>query len=316
MTRSLLAAVLMLLALSLAVTSPAADAKRLGAGKSSGMQRSLPPPRTPESPPAKPAQPPQAAPSPTPNPTAAPAAARRSWLGPIAGLAAGLGIAALMSHFGMGEAFGNILTLALLALLVFVAVRFVLNRMRGPQMTPAMAGGGDAPAPAVQVARPVEPVLLSPAPTPPTGSDVNVFGQRLPAPGGTAAAQTLALPPDFDREGFERIARTIFIRMQAANDSANLDELRQFTTPEMFAACKLDLMDRGAKRQQTEVLHVDAEVLDLTREATRHIVSVRFHGAVREKPDAAPEDFDEVWHLVKPADDSASWAIAGIQQRH
>jgi predicted lipid-binding transport protein (Tim44 family) len=26
-----------------------------------------------------------------------------------------------------------------------------------------------------------------------------------------------------------------------------------------------------------------------------------------------PEAFDEVWHLVKPADGSREWAIAGIQ---
>ena len=29
---------------------------------------------------------------------------------------------------------------------------------------------------------------------------------------------------------------------------------------------------------------------------------------------AAPEAFDELWHLVRPADESRDWAIAGIQQ--
>jgi predicted lipid-binding transport protein (Tim44 family) len=163
------------------------------------------------------------------------------------------------------------------------------------------------------VAWPAAVPATPPLPAASSGA-VNVFGQGLGAPAAAAPA-TLALPADFDHEAFERIAKTIFIRMQAANDSANLDDLRQFTTPEMFAACKLDLIDRGSKPQETEVLRVDAEVLDLTREAAQHIVSVRFHGSVREERGAAPVDFDEVWHLVKPADDSRSWAIAGIQQR-
>src|SRR5215216_3787402 len=81
-----------------------ADARRLGGGTSSGMQRSVPA-RTP--PAAAPAQPAQAAPTAPATTTAgAPAAApKRSWLGPIAGLAAGLGLAALMSHLGMGAEF-------------------------------------------------------------------------------------------------------------------------------------------------------------------------------------------------------------------
>jgi predicted lipid-binding transport protein (Tim44 family) len=214
----------------------------------------------------------------------------------------------------MGEAFGNFLMMAILALVAVVAVRFLLKRFRGaPALTPAMAGATNAPATAARVAWPA-PAPASAPPQAPAAGAVNVFGQSLEAPTAAAPA-TLALPADFDQAAFERIAKTIFIRMQAANDSANLDDLRQFTTPEVFAACKLDLIDRGSKAQETEVVQVDAEVLDLTREATQHIVSVRFHGSVREERGAAPVDFDEVWHLVKPADDSRGWAIAGIQQR-
>ena len=83
-------------------------AKRLGGGGSSGMQRQA-------TPPAKNTQ--QAAPSQQPAaPAAAPAAQpKRSWLGPIAGLAAGLGLAALASHLGFGEGLANFMMIALLA---------------------------------------------------------------------------------------------------------------------------------------------------------------------------------------------------------
>jgi predicted lipid-binding transport protein (Tim44 family) len=123
-----------------------------------------------------------------------------------------------------------------------------------------------------------------------------------------------SIPAGFDREGFERIAKMIFIRMQAAHDSADLNDLRQFTTPEMFAAVRLDLQERGASPNHTDVVKVDAEVLDVAQDADRQVVSVRFHGLVREDEGAQTHDFDEVWHLVRQGD-SPAWAIAGIQQR-
>src|SRR5438874_2141759 len=123
----------------------------------------------------------------------------------------------------------------------------------------------------------------------------------------------LAAGLGIDAPAFERVAKMIFIRMQAANDSADLNDLRAFTTPEMFAVIKLDLQERGGKVQRTDVVRVDAEVLDVASEAERQIVSVRFHGLIREEDNGVAEPFDEVWHLVKPADGSREWAIAGIQ---
>jgi predicted lipid-binding transport protein (Tim44 family) len=135
---------------------------------------------------------------------------------------------------------------------------------------------------------------------------------------GLAAAPTAAaptLPANFDTEGFERLAKMLFIRLQAANDTADLNDLRNFTTPELFASLRLDLQDRGDTKQHTDVIKVDAQLIDFAQEADRQIVSVRFTGQVKEQADADATPFDEVWHVVKPQDDSRSWAIAGIQQR-
>jgi predicted lipid-binding transport protein (Tim44 family) len=282
----------------IAATSVPSDAfaRRIGGGGTAGMQRSLPPRTAPEI--ARPAAP-AAQPTPAPTTAAAPPAAvpKRSWLGPIAGLAAGLGIAALMSHLGMGAEFGNILMLVLLAGVAFVAIRFLMRRFGSGAATGGSPGMQFAGAGAPMAAATVIP---------------QSFGS------GPALAPQLAnasnLPAGFDAAGFERIAKMIFIRLQAANDSGDLNDLRTFTTPEMFAAVKLDLQDRGAKTQQTDVVRVDAEVLDVASETDRQIVSVRFHGLIREEIDAGAEPFDEVWHLVKPADGSREWAIAGIQQ--
>jgi predicted lipid-binding transport protein (Tim44 family) len=306
-------AVAVVVASTLAVAPSVSDAKRFGGGSSSGMQRNMP-----SAAPAKPAAPQQAAPANSPAPAGAAApAAKRSWMGPIAGLAAGLGIAALMSHLGLGEAFGNFLMMALLAVAALFVIRFLMRRFgaQAPQREQLATAG----------APPVTPSWNKPAEAPVVArsnaadaATVSADGStRLaPMPGSTVASVVPStLPSDFDAEGFSRIAKMIFIRMQAANDTGDLNDLRSFTTPEMFAVAKLDLQDRGDKHQTTDVVKVDAEVLDLAKEGERQVVSVRFHGQIREDIGARPEDFDEIWHLTRFGD-SPSWSIAGIQQRH
>ena len=300
------------LALALALTLTAAftmapsvaEAKRLGGGSSSGMQRSTPARSTPDAAPAKPAQ---ATPAPA-TAGAAPAAPKRSWMGPLAGLAAGLGLAALMSHFGMGAEFGNLITMVLLGLLAFIAIRFVMSRMRASSTPRAMAasngmqfaGAGTSWSASASGAAAVETPAASVAP-------VSAAASLNAAP---------LVPVGFDQVGFERIAKMIFIRLQAANDSADLNDLRQFTTPELFASIKLDLQERSAAEQHTDVVRVDSEVVDFSDEAEQQIVSVRFHGLISEAVGASAEAFNEIWHLVKPRDGSREWAIAGIQQTH
>jgi len=300
-----------------------ADAKRFGGGGTSGMNRSMPARTAPDAPPPRqPATPAQATPAqaaPGAAAAAPAAAAGRSWMGPIAGLAAGLGIAALMSHLGLGEAFGNFLMLALLAVAAIFLVRFVMRRFASAQQgrtqfAVAGAGAGSAPSPSTwappagsAAAQPASPQPLSEPPSEPAVAA---------EPAAVAALPKAFVPATFDSEAFERVAKMIFIRMQAANDSADLNDLRSFTTPEMYAAVKMDLQERANGAQHTDVVHVDAKVLDVAQEDERQIVSVRFHGQLREEDGGPLVDFDEVWHLVKPLDDSRSWAIAGIEQSH
>ena len=248
-----------------------ADARRLGGGKSFGMQRSVPTRQ-------------YAAPTPQQQPGTAPASApqKRSWMGPIAGLAAGLGLAALASHFGLGGGMANILMLALLAMAAFMLFRVFMRR--------------NEPAPAMQYAGMPQNVAFDPAPTPLTGTGARAF------------------PPGFDAEAFTREAKLNFIRLQAAFDAGNLDDLRAFTAPEIFAELSMELAERGTNPQTTDVMTLDAEVLEAIDEGNRHIVSVRFTGLVREAADQGAMPLDEVWHLTRPANGQGGWVIAGIQQ--
>lgn len=305
---------------SLGALTAQVEAKPLGGGRTSGMKRQAPPPQPAQATPATPAATPgktaaATAPAAAPAPVAPP---KRSWMGPIAGLAAGLGIAALLSHFGMGEGMSSFFTMLLLAGIAFFAVRFLLQRFRPA----ARSAGGMAPQGMAYAG--------AGASAAGHGSSGSSFGRHMPAPeaapanppaaafsgsGASMAAHAPGLPADIDTSALTRAAKLIFIRMQAANDAANLDDLRQFSTPEMFANFRLDLQDRQGAAQQTDVVQLDAELVEAAQEDGQQIVSVRFHGLMREEASAPALPFDEIWHLVKPLDGSREWAIAGIAQR-
>jgi len=220
---------------------------------------------------------------------------KRSWMGPLAGLAAGLGLAALASHFGFGEELASFMMMALLAMVVIGVIGYFMRKKAAAQgnqgMQYAGAGapfGGNAP-------------------------------QREFTPAGGAAAAPVAnsagnIPADFDVDGFVRNAKVNFIRLQAANDAGNLDDIREFTSPEMFAEIKMGIDERKGAKQTTDVAQLNAEVLDVAEEAGRYIVSVHFNGLIREEDGAAAQPFAEVWHMAKPRDGSRGWVLAGIQQ--
>ena len=286
------------LVVSLTLLTPDAEAARLGGGRNSGMQRSITPSPSPTAPQRQstaPAQQAQPAPPGAPAPQAAP---KRNWLGPIAGLAAGIGLAALFSHFGMGEGLANFFMIALLAIAAVFVFKLLFRRPAPQQPAEPLhyAGvGGPSMAP---VPQPVEPI-----------------GSTGPTPGSAPVLNAAPMvPADFDSEGFLRIAKLNFVRLQAANDAGNLDDMREFLAPEMFAEVQLQLQERGKAPQQTDVVQLNAALLEVVTEGNRHIASVRFNGLIREEKDAAPSNFDEVWNLVKPVDGSRGWMVAGIQQ--
>lgn len=264
---------------------PAAEAaKRLGGGSSFGKQRTV------QQAPQKSAdqtttQQKQAQQQPAQQPSGA-----SKWLGPLAGLAIGAGLGALLANMGLGGAMGGIL----LALLAGGLVLFLISRFAKAQRPTMQYAGQGAP-------------YHEPAPV------------REPLIGGGASAAMAPaapamIPADFPVEEFLRNGKRSFIRLQAANDRKDLDDIREFTTPEVFAEISMQMHERGSESQQTEVDFIDAELLEVATEGDYSIASVRFFGQIRENSDT-PERFDEVWHVQKDLRDAkARWLIAGIQQ--
>lgn len=287
--KRMLAVLMVALVTASLVGVTSADAKRLGGGKSIGMKReaiSSDAPKAPAAQPTPAAPPANAAPTPT-TPAPRPAGASR-WLAPLIGF--GLG-AALMSMFGGGPIMGAIGNLLMLAVLIG-AVFFVINLLRrrtGPAATtqPIQYAGIPASAPTVQ-----PNVASAPSPT-----------------------NARTYPPGFDADGFLREAKVSFIRLQAANDVRDLSDIRDYTTPELYAELAMQMQERGDTPQKTDVLTINTELLDVAEEPDRAVASVRFTGLVREEEANGAERVDETWHVVKDLKNGKSpWLIAGIQQ--
>ncbi len=284
MKRFLLLLTIVLSSLSLLATT--AEAKRLGGGSSIGKQRTMSPQQTQKAP--------AAAPTATPAPTPAAAPAGNKWLGPLAGLAIGAGLGALFASGalgGMGGAIGGIL----MALAAGAVVMLLISMFRKKQQQPAMQYAG-AGAPYGGSAEPVQqPVAGSSAPV-----------VAAPAAGN--------IPADFPVDAFLRSAKTSFIRLQAANDRKDLDDIREYTTPEMFAEISMQIRERDNTPQKTDVVSVNAQLLEVANEHDTAIASVRMTGQLSENGNPA-ENFDEIWHVQKNLkDDKSVWLLSGIQQ--
>lgn len=310
MKRSWVLVVAALVVASLAAAD-VADARRLGSGRSFGMQRQNVAPPAPSAPSAAPSTPSGAASNPvmpanpssatapkTVPPAAAPASGASRWLGPLAGLAAGIGLAALLSHLGLSEGFASLLMLVLIVAAGAMLLRFLFAR-RSPSASP------------LQYAHPAAADTL-----PPRGYEPNVAptwgGAATPAAVASASAAP-RIPPGFDVDGFVREAKQQFNRLQGAWDRGDRSTLADVMTPQMYAEVERDLASRTTQLP-SEIVTLDAEVLDVATEGGGHVASVRFHGLMREDGATTPQPFDEVWNLAKPVDGSSGWLLAGIQQ--
>ncbi len=301
------AALVAMSGLALTAVTFDAEAARVGKGSSAGRQST----NVTSQKAAKPA----AATNATQKTAAAPAAAASGaskWLGPLAGIAAGLGIAALLSHFGLGGAFADMLVMALIAGVVIFGVMFILRRMRGPQPAAQGAGASSGNMPSYSngmMRESSEPAAQAPItlPTSATGSmSAAGFGSDAPAPD-----QNWFIPVDFDTQRFLGEAKKQFVSIQKVWDSGNIAEMRTFLTDDLMKELQAQLSDR-IEENHTEVVLLNAELLGIEKVSDGHLASVRFSGMLREQAGAEAFRFEEVWNLFKP--EQGGWLLAGIQQ--
>ncbi|PJX25415.1 hypothetical protein CAP48_05005 [Advenella sp. S44] len=320
-SKFLSAALIVVSSVSLLTVTFDAEARRMGGGGSFGRQSSnIMKNRAPA------AQAPNAvnrsSAAPARNSANAGAATQRSgfsrFLGPIAGIAAGLGIAALLSSLGLGGAMLEFLSSALLIAIVIFGVMFIVRRLRGGQARPAFQGPSS-----------MQRQAGTPAPgsrheyTAPASAGNNNGGMQQQAglsatdfAGQTQAATDPAdkswfIPGDFDTAAFLQTAKKQFVTIQGLWDTGDIEDLKNYLTEDLVAELTPQITSR-AGQSQTEVVLLNAELLGIEQVQDGHLASVRFSGMLREDAQEAAFRFEEVWNLYK--ENNSGWLLAGIQQ--
>lgn len=293
-----------------------AEAKRLGGGMSFGRMAPAPgakpqalPPRQAQ-PAAAPQQGQQAArPAQQQQPAAAQSAARSSWMGPLAGIAAGLGLAALASYLGIGEELMSLMLIALAVFAVIAIVRMLSGNRRtaaGSYRQPVMArsGYGDTD----------------------LGPEGRPASVSWPASGYSRPAETISAPTlpvaavsQSEIDQFLSVAREQFTKLQSIWDSGDIHALAEFCTPEMTRELSHQIAARKGAENYTEVVNLDAQWLGMHDSADDFgkpvdEVQIRFSGLIREKQDDFAEEFKEVWTLHRAKSGDTGWQLAGITQ--
>jgi predicted lipid-binding transport protein (Tim44 family) len=324
---------LLIAVMTFATMVSTAEARRLGGGGSFGKSSSY---SRQNSASPTPSQPSYAAPRPA-APAAAPGAAvppkpASPWRGIVGGALLGLGLGALFSHFGMGGAMGGMLSSILMFAVIALVIMFVFrmfSRKNGPQAAnePFYPNGNDNQPPAYSPPQAAPSAFSSyssgtpeigsglPSQHSPAQSGLNAgFGSSgAPTPAALQALQ-LGIPADFDAAAFIRNAKSYFIRLQAAGDRGDIHDIREFTSPEMFAELKLQIQERGATPNVTDVVKLDGELLGIEQISDEYLATVRFTGLIKEAADASAEPFTELWNFGKPVEGPGGWVLAGIQQ--
>ena len=123
-----------------------------------------------------------------------------------------------------------------------------------------------------------------------------------------------SIPADFDVPRFLRKSKSAFVRLQTAWDQADLNDIRRFTSKELFGEFFRQINERGGAPNLTEVVTLGAELHSVETVDGYYIAKVKFSGMIREDAAAPVAPCVEVWKLSKPLDGHRSWIVAGIEQ--
>jgi predicted lipid-binding transport protein (Tim44 family) len=201
------------------------------------------------------------------------------------GLLSGLLIGGLLTSLFMGHGItSGLLSWLIIGALLFFVIGFFRRRM--------------------------QPGYQSGASKPYSQNPFSQFTQSF-GTGGSSATHS-EYPTDFVPEAFLREAKVAFNRLQSAYDQKNTQDLSDFTAPELFAEIKMQLDERGDVPNKTEVITLEAELLDVSRQSNSIIASVRFTGSIKENNEPITQ-LDEIWHF-RQFDNNKQWVVGGIQQ--
>ena len=290
------------MAFSFAFNPSLAEAKKFGGGKSFGKSfKTAPAPKQPS-----------AAPSTTGKQQAAkPGSSKKGLLGGLLGglLAGGL-IAALFGGAFEGLQMMDMLLMAGLAFVLFKVFKSMAQKRAMAAAHGPMAGHGAQQNPMQQMFGQQQNDSVQ------QRQDMGFDAVQTPAQsqGGFGASDVpMNLPAGFDLNGFMNGARDHYRTLQEAWNTGDLEKIREYVAPELFAELKAE-RETLSGDQHTEVMFVDAELGRADHNGQLAEISVRFTGKYRDTVEGVEEDITDIWHLQRDlSQGNAPWLIIGIE---
>ncbi|MBR6673329.1 MAG: Tim44 domain-containing protein [Mailhella sp.] len=220
--------------------------------------------------------------------------------GLFGGLLAGTLLGSMLGGTGLGGAIGSFMNILLFVALGFFAMR-LFRRLRGGQEERRQ----DWQERSYEQRQPFGQSQSQ-------GSAWDALRSEPQAVQQDAAES--AVPADFDQDEFLRGAKAAYTRLQASWDRRDLNDIANFATEDVMA----ELREQAASDpnpSKTEILLVNASLLEVRDEGDKRRVAVYFDVLMREDQRAAhPEQVREVWHFVCSTAAGDSWKLDGIQQ--
>ena len=122
------------------------------------------------------------------------------------------------------------------------------------------------------------------------------------------------LPASFDKDDFLKGAKMVFTRLQHSWDARDMDDIAQFTTPEVHEEIKQQAA-QSPTPSRSELLLVNARILEVKEDEHGLLATVFFDVLMREEREGAQtEQVREIWHFLKSKEYGGMWRLDGIEQ--
>ncbi|MGR9107049.1 MAG: Tim44 domain-containing protein [Gammaproteobacteria bacterium] len=237
--------------------------------------------------------------------------------GGLMGMLGGLALGGLLGSLLFGGAFENI---NFFDVLIFGAIAFLLYKVFAARSGTSSAYSGLAgnaggfrdpgsrhgPLDSAERRRAFDTDLL--------------FKEKQPGPSGNepnaqdADFETLNVPEGFDQSAFLEGAKKAYRQLQEAWDRGDLAAIRGLSSDAVFSEIKDQIAQRESSNQ-TDILKLDAELLDVREIDHQTEATVLFDAILREARDERALQVREIWHFVRPSRSSVpTWFLDGIQQ--
>ena len=293
-----------------------AEARRFGGGGNFGGRSSYSAPYQRSAQPSRPASQPQQAGNPA-------QAAKPGWAnrGGLMGMLGGLALGGLLGSMFMGGGFHGI---NFLDILMFGGVAFLLFKLFAAKSGAAQrpAYGRTSHDSYQDTASGYKPYQDQPGQNSSTGFNTDILFEKNKNVADLSDQNiqhdadfgTAVIPAGFDTQGFLAGAKIAYKTLQKAWDDRDLADIRGLTTDKVFAEIQ-DQIKASTEDNHTDILKLEAEILEVREIGNEIEAVVLFDTIMREEREAQAGQVREVWTFVKPnTPNQTKWLLDGIQQ--